>query len=244
LRAAGYVMFLCDTHDRPDLQDDYLYAMRSQGVQGYVLVSCVPSPGLKEFADAGAPMVFVSRRNPCGVGAFVGIDNIKAGADAADYLWSCGMTEAAVLHPSHDSSVTRDRVSGFCDRLRTLGLSPDKIFDATAPGLSHKDIGYEAARTLAAERYWPRAMMCVSDQIAYGAHRCARENGVSIPDDCALVSIDGNALNAWLAPWLASVRVPHGDYGRQIVELLISIWGGAEPSERILPHQLDGRSSL
>ncbi|HXP97727.1 MAG TPA: LacI family DNA-binding transcriptional regulator, partial [Telmatospirillum sp.] len=43
LRAAGYVMVLCDTHDRADLQDDYLYAMRSHGVQGYVLVSCVPS---------------------------------------------------------------------------------------------------------------------------------------------------------------------------------------------------------
>ena len=33
LREAGYTMILCDTHDRPDLQDDYLNAMRSQVVQ-------------------------------------------------------------------------------------------------------------------------------------------------------------------------------------------------------------------
>jgi LacI family transcriptional regulator len=238
LRAAGYVMFLCDTHDRPDLQDDYLYAMRSQGVQGYVLVACVPSPGLKEFADAGAPIVFVSRRNPCGTGAFVGIDNIRAGADAADYFWSRGITETAVLHPSQGSSVTSERVSGFCDRLLSFGVSPEKITRATAPGRSHMHIGYEASRIFADRKQWPRGIMCVSDQIAYGAVRLARENSIAIPEDCAFFSIDGNALNAWLAPCLTSVRVPHGDYGPQIVELLISIWGGAEPSERILPHQV------
>ena len=42
LREAGYVMILCDTHDRPELQDEYLYAMRAQMVRGYVLVAAVP----------------------------------------------------------------------------------------------------------------------------------------------------------------------------------------------------------
>ena len=45
LRRAGYVTILRDTHDRADLQDEYLAAMRSQLVQGYVLVSAVRSPG-------------------------------------------------------------------------------------------------------------------------------------------------------------------------------------------------------
>jgi LacI family transcriptional regulator len=87
-------------------------------------------------------------------------------------------------------------------------------------------------------RRWPQAMMCVSDQIAYGAYRLARENNISIPEDCRLLSIDGNALNAWLAPWLTSVRVPHADYGPQIVELLMNLWGGTGITEKILPHQL------
>ena len=64
LREAGYTMILCDTHDRPDLQDDYLNAMRSQVVQGYVMVATQPRPGLQDFVARGAPMVFVSRRSP------------------------------------------------------------------------------------------------------------------------------------------------------------------------------------
>jgi LacI family transcriptional regulator len=238
LRAAGYVMFLCDTHDRADLQDDYLYAMRSQGVQGYVLVTTVPSPGLKEFVDQGAPIVFVSRRNPFGGTAYVGIDNKKAGADAADYFWSRDILSPGILHPSQGSSTTRDRVSGFCDRLQSLGTDPQRIIRSAAPGLYHMEIGYQAARRMAAGNRWPRGLFCVSDQIAYGAYRFARESNVAIPADCLLFSVDGTPLNAWLAPWLTAIHVPYGDFGTPIVDLLISIWGGAEPSERILPHDI------
>ncbi|MGY4605891.1 DNA-binding LacI/PurR family transcriptional regulator [Bradyrhizobium sp. USDA 4474] len=60
LREAGYVMVLCDTHDRPELQDEYLHAMRAQMVSGYVLVAAVPSPGLSELSASGVPIVFVN----------------------------------------------------------------------------------------------------------------------------------------------------------------------------------------
>ncbi|MDR3517749.1 MAG: LacI family DNA-binding transcriptional regulator [Azospirillaceae bacterium] len=239
LRADGYVMFLCDTHDRADLQDEYLYAMRSQGVEGYVMVTSVPSPGLKEFVEDGVPMVFVSRRNPCGPGAFVGIDNVAAGADAADHFWFQGITELAVLYPEPNSSATQERVSGFCRRLETRGVPPERIIHAAAPGLFHMQVGYDAAQGLAARTRWPRGILCVSDQIAYGAYRFTQECKIPVPAACALVSIDGSPLNAWLAPWLTSVFVPYGDFGRQIVELLISIWGDDAPSDRILPHRIE-----
>ena len=38
LRAAGYVMILCDTHDRAELQDEYLEAMRAQMACGLSLI--------------------------------------------------------------------------------------------------------------------------------------------------------------------------------------------------------------
>ena len=52
-------------------------------------------------------------------------------------------------------------------------------------------------------------MLCVSDLMAYGVYRLARERGIAIPADCYLVSIDGNSLNAWIAPWLTSVHIPY-----------------------------------
>jgi LacI family transcriptional regulator len=236
LREAGYVMILCDTHDRAELQDEYLHAMRAQAVQGYVLVASVPSPGLDAFLAQGAPIVFVGR--PGAAGAFVGIDNRQAGADAADYLWSRGVTEPAVLYPSQGSSTTRERVAGFCARMAKLGAPHPRIHRAEAPGLSHLDVGYRAACDLVARAGWPRGMMCVSDQVAYGVYRLAHETGKRVPDDCVIVSIDGTALNAWLAPWLASVETPFQEFGPKIVERLLDIWAGKPPISTILPHRL------
>ncbi|WP_241911854.1 LacI family DNA-binding transcriptional regulator [Telmatospirillum siberiense] len=233
LRAAGYVMILCDTHDRPELQDEYLKAMRSQAVQGYILVTNVKSPGLAEFVARGEPAVFACRRNPYASGAFVGIDNVGAGADAADYLWSRGCREPAVLFPAQSSSTIEDRLAGFSMRLLELGGRCSK---AEAPGLSHLDVGYEAARSLLDRASLPQGVMCLSDQIAYGAHRLFFERGLRVPDDCVMVSIDGSTLSSWLAPWLTSVRVPYHEFGRHIVDLLGEIWRGEASGERILPH--------
>lgn len=238
LREAGYVMILCDTHDRPELQDDYLNAMRSQVVQGYVMVASLPSPGLKDFVTRGAPMVFVSRRSPFGECSFVGPDNLAAGAAAADYLLDRGIDAPGLVYPSRESSTTRERVKGFCERVVARGVPLKHIHRAEGPGISHLEIGYAAAAHFKALPRWPRGAMCISDQVAYGVHRLARESGVRVPEDCELVGIDGNPINAWLAPWLSSVAIPHRDFGPSIVDLLLDLWGGKPPREHLMPHRM------
>ncbi len=235
LRDAGYVMILCDTHDRADLQDEYLEAMRSQVVEGTVMVASVASPGLARFVEEGGPVVFVVRRNPCGTGGpFLGIDNIGAGGHVAEFFLRRGITEAGVLYPTQGSSVTRERCEGFCARLAGLA----SVVRGEAPGLSHPEVGYQAARAMAAGSPWPRGIMCVSDQIAYGAYRFTREAGIRVPDECLIVGVDGNDLNQWLAPWLTSLKVPYREFGGHVVKMLSQIWSGERPDDRILPYSL------
>ena len=169
LRSAGYVMILCDTHDRAELQDEYLHAMRSQVVQGYVLVNAVRSEALSASVARGDPIVFVGRRNPDGGGSFVGIDNRRAGADAADHLWARGIRDLAVIYPTQGSSASRDRVDGFITRLVELGLPRKAIRQAEAPGLSHLEVGYAAAQRLVDGQPWPQGLFCPSDLMAYGS---------------------------------------------------------------------------
>ena len=74
--------------------------------------------------------------------------------------------------------------------------------------------------------------------MAYGAYRLALEKGIRIPDACRIVGIDDNALNAWIAPWLISVRIPYADFGAKVVGQLQALWAGEQPSEQLLPHRL------
>ncbi len=237
LREAGYVMILCDTHDRPELQDEYLYAMRAQLVRGYVLVAAVPSPGLSELSTSGAPTVFVNRHNPSGSGPFVGIDDSAAGASVADYFADLGRRAPAVVFPRLSSSASRDRASGFLARLRERGWSDEAIIRADGEGRSHLQVGYDAGARIFGDSKPPDAVLCVSDQIAYGVHRRALECGVAIPDDCELVSIDGTPLNQWVAPWLKSIEIPYTVYGAAIVAGLQLIWQGEVFGERLLPYK-------
>jgi LacI family transcriptional regulator len=237
-RSAGYVMILCDTHDRAELQDEYLHVMRSQVVQGYVLVNAVPSEALSASVVRGDSIVFVGRRNPDGGGSFVGIDNRRAGADAADYFWAQGIKDLATIHLTQGSSASRDRVEGFIGRLVELGLPHKMIRQAEAPGLSHLEVGYAASKRLVGRQPWPKGLFCPSDLMAYGAYRLALEKGIPIPQECRIVGVDDNTLNAWIAPWLTSIRIPYLDFGAKVVEQLQALWGGEQPSEQLLPHEL------
>lgn len=235
LREAGYVMTLCDTHDQPDLQDEYLSAMRTQMVRGYVLIAAVRSPGLAELTATDAPIVFVNRRNPHGSGLFVGIDDRAAGVACADRLIAQGCRRVAVIAPRHRSSASTDRVAGFLSRLGDCGFAPENIRLTAGDGRSHLDVGYDAAARIFADDFRPDAILCVSDQIAYGAHRRALEFGVRVPEACTLLSIDGSPLNAWVAPWLTSIVIPYRRYGAEIVAGLSSIWTGSATQDHLLP---------
>jgi LacI family transcriptional regulator len=238
LRSAGYVMILCDTHDRAELQDEYLQAMRSQVVQGYVIVNAVRSDALSASAARGDPIVFVGRRNPDGGGSFVGIDNRRAGADAADHLWAQGIRDFAAIYPTQGSSVSHDRVDGFITRLEVLGLPRKAIRQAEAPGLTHMEVGYAAAQRLVDGQPWPKGLLCPSDLMAYGTYRLAIEKGIRVPEECRIVGVDDNKLNAWIAPWLTSVHIPYADFGAKVLDQLQALWTGEQHSEHLLPHTL------
>lgn len=245
LRAIGHVTLLCDTHDDPEIQDEYLAAMRAQFVRGHVLVSCVASPGLAAFLKRGEPAVLVGRRQPVGFAAapFVGIDDAGAGREAADFLLDAGIERPALIHSSLTSSAIADRVAGFTARLIERGVPASDIRVGASERRAHLESGHEAIRRLVAAGGWPAGLMCVSDQMAYGAWRFARESGVAVPADCLFVGVDENPLNAWIAPWLTSVHVPYEDYGAAIVAELEARWAGARGGDVLLPHRLVRRGT-
>ena len=237
LRDAGYVMIICDTHDRPELQDEYLDAMRAQLARGYILVSAVPSPGLKAAMARKDPLVFVNRRNPMGSGAFVGIDNRRAGADVADYFQALGIRDLAYVAPTTPSWPISERIEGFLDRCAEHGLPRSVIRSASGAGPTHLEIGYAAMKSLISASGWPAGLLCPSDLIAYAAYRLALETGCAVPGRCRIAGIDDNTFNAWIAPWLSSVSIPYRQFGPVVVEQLQACWGGAQPEPRILPHR-------
>jgi LacI family transcriptional regulator len=237
LRADGLVMILCDTHDRPDLQDEYLLAMRAQRARAIVLLGAVASPGLARMQGDGDTLVFVSRRSPHGATApFVGIDNRRAGMEVARHLIARGCSDLAVVHGALSSSATAERLAGFRAEARRIGAALPARAVLTTAAADHLEIGYRAMDSLLQRGRPPSGVFCTSDLIAFGAHRRLLQEGLVVPRDLTLVGFDDSPLNDWVAPWLDSVRVPYDSFGPAIAR---AIAGGADArSESILPHRL------
>lgn len=238
LRDAGYVMVLCDTHDRADLQDEYLEAMRAQLARGYILVSAVPSPGLRDAMARNDAIVCVNRRNPLGPSPFVGIDNRRAGADVANAFARLGIDDLAVIHPAVMSSSIAERVEGFVEACIARGIDRHRIPLTGGAGSDHLTMGYAAIRSHVARHGWPQGLLCPSDLMAYAAYRYAYETGRHVPGGTRIIGIDNNVFNRWIAPWLSSVEIPYRDFGPVVVEQLLACWRGEAPEDRMLPHRL------
>jgi LacI family transcriptional regulator len=216
--------------------------MRAQLARGYILVSAVPSPGLKAAMARGEAIVCVNRRNPLGPSPFVGIDNRHAGADVAAEFARLGVDDLAVIHPAEMSSTIAERVDGFLAACGAQGLDINRIARAGGAGPDHLAMGYAAIQKLVAERGWPRGLLCPSDLMAYAAYRFALETGRAVPGETRIIGIDNNAFNQWIAPWLSSIEIPYRDYGAVVVEQLLACWRGDQASDRTLPHRLIRRA--
>jgi LacI family transcriptional regulator len=207
LRADGIGVVLCDTHDRPDIQDEAFAAIRALRPRATVLLGAVNSAGLAAFRAEGERMLFVARRCPGAPDApFVGIDDEAAGAAVAHALAAAGARRLAAIHGPMFSSATAARVRGFRAAAGRRLAARDVLGGA---GLDHLSTGAAAARRLLARGSPPDGVMCTSDLIAFAAHRVLAAAGATP----RLWGFDGSPLNAWVAPWLSSVVLPYAAFG-------------------------------
>ncbi|WP_394699026.1 LacI family DNA-binding transcriptional regulator [uncultured Cohaesibacter sp.] len=239
LREAGYVMVLCDSHDRADLQDEYLLEMKAQLVSAFVLLGAVSSPVLDEFVEAGETVIFVNRRNPSDRPApFIGIDNDGAARQISDLLQSWHCKKALVIHGQTESSAVKERLASF-RKAFVNHWEGSEVIVRGSDSPDHLNIGYnEMNRWLEGEAKLPDAVFCLSDLIAFGAGRALREKGYDLETDCRLIGFDDNPLNDWVAPWLSSMRVPYEEFGIAIVDMLKPQQDEEPRTETLLGHDL------
>ncbi len=123
----------------------------------------------------------------------VSIDNLAAGAEAADHLHQAGGRRFAFLSGPPGSPATKDRRTGFVRRLRTLREG--------APLLLSGDYSYESGLaaalrvTDAAPR--PDAVACANDLAALGFLDGLRRAGVRSPEDVLVLGYDNIGMDAW-----------------------------------------------
>ena len=96
------------------------------------------------------------------------------------------------------------------------------------------EFGREAASRLlglpASER--PTAIVALNDTQAIGALHAARELGLEVGRDIAIIGFDDAPMSQYLFPSLTTVRQPIHEAGRECVEILVALMQGNQPLKR------------
>jgi LacI family transcriptional regulator len=160
---------------------------------------------------------------------FIDVDNLSGGYLATEHLIKLGNRRIAHIAGTRDTRPAQDRLAGYKKALADHGIQHDP--DLVREGFFTEDGGYRAAKKLFKAK--PDAIFAASDTMAAGSLRAAKEFGLSIPGDLALMGFDDlpPALNT--DPPLSTIHQPIRQFGTNAVNMLIDIITNGKK----LPHQ-------
>ncbi|NUP79156.1 MAG: LacI family DNA-binding transcriptional regulator [Nonomuraea sp.] len=181
---------------------------------------------LAELAAAGLPMVVMRDESVPGGCDVVRTPETEACAEAVGHLLSQGRRRVAFLAQRHE--LYRDqpvgRLLGYTMALDRHGVT-DRII---LSGADDRVSAYRTAAELLAGPDRPDAIFAASDRAAISVIRAARDAGLSVPGDLAVVGV-GNVDEGLISnPQLSTVGPLRHDY-TDVVRLLFDRLQAEEP---------------
>lgn len=198
-------------------------------------------PRLRYLSEAGFPFVAMGRSDFRLPYAFVDGDGEAAFNDAV--LRLAGLGHRRIGHLAAPSAFTfaHLRRTGFERAVAETGVTGTVVEDVTS-----EEGGYRAAKTLLARPDAPTALLCATDAMAFGAMRAAREHGLTVGADLAVVGHDNITSGAFTDPALATMELPIAETGRRLAEMALARIDGRDPRDltEINPVRFIARASL
>ncbi|MGX5720775.1 LacI family DNA-binding transcriptional regulator [Shinella zoogloeoides] len=134
----------------------------------------------------------------------VACDNYQGGRDVGRFLMVQGHRKIAFLGGIANTSTHAERARGFRDVLSEAGIG----IHAQASGEYEYRRAYLAGQALLAATKPPEAVFCCNDIMALAVIDAARERGIRVPEDLAVVGFDDIPMASWNAYRLTTIRQP------------------------------------
>ncbi|NIO69659.1 MAG: substrate-binding domain-containing protein, partial [Anaerolineae bacterium] len=169
----------------------------------------------QEIPQLSVPIVFLSTQ-PRPNQSVVAVDNRSGGRMATKHLLDQGYQNIGLITGPLDWWEARQRQLGWQDALQEVTTEDNLVVkgDWTA------ESGERGLRQLLEQRPDMDAVFVCNDQMALGALQTARQMGVRVPEDLALVGFDDIPESAYFYPPLSTVRQDMVELGRRAVREL------------------------
>ncbi|WP_454697820.1 LacI family DNA-binding transcriptional regulator [Arthrobacter humicola] len=217
----GYALLIANTEGNRDLETDAIAMMLEYKVRGILYSTWFHRPTVVPETLREADFVLVNCFSPePGAARAVVPDEEQGGKSATEILLRGGHRRIAFINATTPAPARDGRLQGYKDALESAGIpfDPELVLEA----YPDQEGGYGATEELLKRNV--AAVYCYNDRMAMGLYDGLRENGLSIPDDMAVVGFDNQeVIAAHLRPPLSTVSLPHYELGAAGVRMLLGL---------------------
>jgi LacI family transcriptional regulator len=230
-RDAGYTVILGNTDEEFDEEDAYLRAVSALRVDGVLLVPCGhrSRESLALLARQHIPVVLIDREVEGVPNDVVRGESRRSASLLTRHLIEHGHRRIGLISGPADISTAREREHGYRDALHEHGLEAPPHLTHRAPYT--REGGYRAGLSLLSQTDRPSAVVTANNFLGFGLIDAARELGLRVPEDLAIVTFDDVEI-VTDSPFFTCAAQPAEAMGRTAVERLIARLGGDESPVR------------
>lgn len=232
---SNFHVALAHDHGDMDYQLKQLQRMADSGVSGLAVYpdrSNLVRPEfhalIQRIEEQSIPLVMIDRYVPDVETTSVMSDNLAGMYTATEHLILSGHRRLALLAFGSEGGIAdRERRKGFLLALQDYRLSAAPVFESVLGTRDHETTARQAvAEQLAANGGRARfdGIVCMQDNMAYGAFLALRDAGLSVPNDVGLIGYDNldRELCHSAGLNLTSIDQPAEEIGREAARQLIA----------------------
>ena len=219
-----YAVILSSSAAEPDREMAAVEMLRAKRVDSLIVTSSrVGALYLEHLERIGVPVVLVNNHNEqSGRYTFsVSVDNQHGGYLATHHLIEGGHRCIAYVSGPADHSDDAGRMAGYRQALDEAHIPLDAALVVSGDG--RLEGGERALHALIRLAEPPTAVFCYNDMTAIGLLSAARQAGLSVPGDLAVVGFDDIPFASHVTPPLTTVAQPQRDMGRQAMNMSLAL---------------------
>ncbi|MFT4416615.1 LacI family DNA-binding transcriptional regulator [Fredinandcohnia humi] len=236
----GYSLFIANTDNNPDIEQEYIDKFISQQVAGIILISSsLDELKVKKLSELSIPFVLCDRFIMDSPFDTVSIDNYKASYEVVKHLINKGHKDICHLSGPLNVQSANRRKQGYVDAIKENDLEPCILY-----GDFNFESGYQLMKTILEDKN-PSAVFAGNDLIALGAMNAIQEAGLTVPEDISVIGCDDILFAQMSRPKLSSISIPAYQIGVTAVDMMVDRIKGVstQPRNLVLEHKFIERES-
>ena len=248
-RQAGYFLTVLDSESNQEREEAMMGLLRSQRVEGILLVTAGGHKWSDEEAAsliAGVPIVCLDRL-PEGLEVdSVCVDDCRGAEMAISHLIAMGHTEIAIITGPLSLKNEQERLSGYRHAMHKAGI-PIKNSLIWKGSFEQSDVSRLCQKGLLTPAGRPTALFATNGVTGLAAMRSIYTMGLNTPRDIACVTFDELTSEDFFRPGITAVVQPAYEIGSCAVKVLLNRIATGKPYQSVekvrLPPTLIVRES-